>query len=50
MTRDKDRDYRTVADVLVMYTVLMERYGGESGIRDPISQHQKEFPFFALLQ
>ena len=35
MTRDKDRDYLTVADVLGMYTVLMERYGGESGIRDP---------------
>lgn len=35
MTRDKDRDYLTVADVLAMYTVLMERYGGESGIRDP---------------
>jgi death on curing protein len=35
MTRDNDRDYLTVADVLGIYTVLMERYGGDSGIRDP---------------
>ncbi len=28
-------DYLTVADVLAMHTVLMQRYGGESGVRDP---------------
>jgi death on curing protein len=29
------RDYLTVADVLGMYTVLMQRYGGVQGVRDP---------------
>lgn len=28
-------DYLTVADVLGMHTVLMQRYGGASGLRDP---------------
>lgn len=28
-------DYLTVADVLGMHTVLMQRYGGASGVRDP---------------
>ncbi len=28
-------DYLTVADVLGMYTVLMQRYGGARGVRDP---------------
>lgn len=35
MTKDKARDYLTVADVLGMYTILMKKYGGETGIRDP---------------
>lgn len=29
------RDYLTVADVLGMLTVLMQRYGGAPGVRDP---------------
>lgn len=29
------RDYLTVADVLGMHTVLMHRYGGALGVRDP---------------
>ena len=29
------RDYLTVADVLGMHTVLMQRYGGAMGVRDP---------------
>ena len=29
------RDYLTVADVLGMHTVLMQRYGGPAGVRDP---------------
>jgi death on curing protein len=29
------RDHLTVADVLGMYTVLMQRYGGAQGVRDP---------------
>jgi death-on-curing protein len=29
------RDYLTVADVLGMHTVLMQRYGGATGVRDP---------------
>lgn len=29
------RDYLTVADVLGMHTVLMQRYGGTLGVRDP---------------
>jgi len=29
------RDYLTVADVLGMHTVLMPRYGGAPGVRDP---------------
>ncbi len=29
------RDYLTVADVLGMHTVLMQRYGGTPGVRDP---------------
>ena len=29
------RDYLTVADVLGMHTVLMKRYGGAPGLRDP---------------
>ena len=28
------RDYLTVADVLAIHTLLIERYGGASGIRD----------------
>jgi death-on-curing protein len=28
-------DYLTVADVLGMHTVLMKRYGGAIGVRDP---------------
>ena len=28
-------DFLTVADVLGMHTVLMQRYGGASGVRDP---------------
>ena len=28
-------DYSTVADVLGMHTVLMQRYGGAPGVRDP---------------
>ncbi len=29
------RDYLTVADVLGLHAVLMQRYGGAPGIRDP---------------
>lgn len=29
------RDYLTVADVLGMHAVLMQRYGGALGVRDP---------------
>jgi death on curing protein len=29
------RDYLTVADVLGMHHVLIQRYGGEPGVRDP---------------
>ena len=29
------RDFLTVADVLGMHTVLMQRYGGALGLRDP---------------
>ena len=29
------RDYLTVADVLGMHTMLMQRYGGAPGVRDP---------------
>lgn len=29
------RDHLSVADVLGLYTVLMQRYGGASGVRDP---------------
>lgn len=29
------RDYLTVADVLGMHAVLMQRYGGATGLRDP---------------
>ena len=29
------RDYLTVSDVLGMHTVLMQRYGGALGVRDP---------------
>jgi death-on-curing protein len=29
------RDYLTVADVLGMHRVLMQRYGGAPGVRDP---------------
>ena len=28
-------DYLTVADLLGMHTVLMKRYGGATGVRDP---------------
>jgi len=28
-------DYLTVADVLGMHTILMQRYGGATGVRDP---------------
>jgi len=31
----RGRDYLTVADVLGMHTVLMQRYGGAPGVRDP---------------
>jgi death-on-curing protein len=30
-----NRDYLSVADVLGMHTVLIQRYGGASGLRDP---------------
>jgi death on curing protein len=30
-----ERDFLTVADVLGMHTVLLRRYGGASGVRDP---------------
>ncbi len=30
-----DHDYLTVADVLGIHTVLMKRYGGDPGVRDP---------------
>lgn len=30
-----DRDFPTVADVLGMHTVLLRRYGGAHGVRDP---------------
>jgi death-on-curing protein len=29
------RDYLTVVDVLGMHTILMQRYGGAGGVRDP---------------
>ena len=29
------RDYLSVADVLGMHTILMQRYGGAGGVRDP---------------
>jgi death-on-curing protein len=29
------RDYLTVADVLTLHTVLIRRYGGSAGLRDP---------------
>lgn len=29
------RDYLTVADVLALHTVLIQRYGGLPGLRDP---------------
>ena len=29
------RDYLTVADVLGMHTVLIQKYGGAGGVRDP---------------
>ena len=29
------RDYLTMVDVLGMHTILMQRYGGAGGIRDP---------------
>lgn len=29
------RDFLTVADLLGMHTVLMQRYGGKTGVRDP---------------
>jgi death on curing protein len=29
------RDYLTVADVLGVHTILMQRHGGEGGVRDP---------------
>jgi death-on-curing protein len=29
------RDHLTVADVLAMHSVLVDRYGGASGVRDP---------------
>lgn len=31
----RGRDYLTVADVLGMHAVLMQRYGGALGVRDP---------------
>lgn len=30
-----NRDYLTAADVLGMHTVLIQRYGGAGGVRDP---------------
>lgn len=29
------RDYLTVADILAMHTVLIQRHGGSPGLRDP---------------
>ena len=29
------RDYLTVADVLGMHTILIQKYGGAGGVRDP---------------
>ena len=29
------RDYLSVADVLGIHTILMQRYGGATGVRDP---------------
>ena len=29
------RDYLTVADVLALHAILVKRYGGASGVRDP---------------
>ena len=29
------RDYLTMADVLAIHTVLIKRYGGASGVREP---------------
>ncbi len=29
------RDYLTVADMLGMHTILMQKYGGAGGVRDP---------------
>lgn len=31
----RGHDYLSVADVLWMHTVLIQRYGGEAGLRDP---------------
>lgn len=31
----RDRDYLTVADVLTLHAILIERYGGAAGLRDP---------------
>ena len=31
----RDRDWLTVADVLGLHVVLIQRYGGASGVRDP---------------
>lgn len=30
-----ERDFLTVADVLGMHSVLVKRYGGDAGLRDP---------------
>ncbi|HLF95697.1 MAG TPA: type II toxin-antitoxin system death-on-curing family toxin [Methylococcaceae bacterium] len=30
-----ERDYLTVADVLTLHAILIRRYGGLSGVRDP---------------
>jgi death-on-curing protein len=35
MTKPQGSDFLSVADILGMYAVLMRRYGGQSGLRDP---------------
>ena len=40
-------DYLTVADVLGMHTVLMQRYGGAPGVRDPGERGHPRSPFSA---
>jgi hypothetical protein len=35
MKKLQGSDFLSVADILGMYAVLMRRYGGQSGLRDP---------------